>query len=106
MRLPIRLSSVAGVGLAVAILAMLTVVAVPSAHAQTFKLLYSFTGSTDGSTPFADVIMDKAGNLYGTTAFGGTSAIGTVYKLTKSGKESVLYSFTGAADGGSPSRAW
>jgi uncharacterized repeat protein (TIGR03803 family) len=42
------------------------------------------------------------GNLYGTTSEGGGSGAGTVFKLDATGKESVLYSFTGGADGGSP----
>jgi uncharacterized repeat protein (TIGR03803 family) len=46
---------------------------------------------------------DAAGNLYGTTGGGGASGQGTVYKLSPSGKEKVLYAFTGGADGGSPS---
>ena len=65
-------------------------------------VLYSFTGGADGSYPYAGVIRDSAGNLYGTTSAGGTSGAGVVYKLNTSGQETVLYSFTGGADGGSP----
>ena len=65
-------------------------------------VLYSFTGGTDGGNPFAGVIRDSAGSLYGTTAGGGASGWGTLYKLNPSGQETVLYSFTGAADGGQP----
>jgi uncharacterized repeat protein (TIGR03803 family) len=74
----------------------------PSAHAQTFKSLYSFAGSPDGATPYGAVIKDTSGNLYGTTLAGGSSGFGTVYKLSASGQESVLYSFTGGADGSKP----
>jgi len=99
----IRSLSAAGVALALAILAVLMVVAVPSAQAQTFTLLYSFTGSPDGATPYGGVIMDKSGTLYGTTTFGGADSAGTVYKMSKSGKkETVLYSFTGGSDGSEP----
>ena len=77
-------------------------------------MLYSFTGGTDGKQPFADLTFDGAGNLYGTTAYGGSFGVncgspgcGVVFKLTpnKDGNwtESVLYSFTGGADGKSPS---
>ena len=64
-------------------------------------VLYTFTGGTDGKWPFAGVIRDSAGNLYGTTGAGGTAGNGTVYKLDASGQEAVLYSFTGA-DGSGP----
>jgi len=101
MRFAIRSHSATGVALALTILAVLTMLAAPSAQAQTFKSLYSFTGSPDGATPYGDVIMDKSGTLYGTTTFGGTSSSGTVYKLSK-GKETVLYSFTGSTDGSEP----
>jgi len=71
-------------------------------------VLYSFTGGTDGEYPFADLIRDAAGSLYGTTWGGGTSracyggGCGTVFKLDATGKETVLYSFTGGADGANP----
>ena len=74
----------------------------PSAWAQTFKSLYSFTGSPDGAAPYGALIKDKLGNLYGTTTAGGSFGSGTVYKLSMSGKETVLYSFTGGADGSEP----
>jgi uncharacterized repeat protein (TIGR03803 family) len=67
-------------------------------------VLYSFTGGADGSEPFAGLVRDAAGNLYGTTASGGTSPFGNgvVFKLDTTGKETVLYTFTGGADGGEP----
>jgi uncharacterized repeat protein (TIGR03803 family) len=66
-------------------------------------VLHSFTGGADGGYPQAGVIRDSAGNLYGTTANGGPANAGVVYKLDPTGHETVLYSFTGGADGGSPS---
>jgi uncharacterized repeat protein (TIGR03803 family) len=66
-------------------------------------VLYSFTGGADGGGPMAGVILDSAGNLYGTTASGGASSNGVVFKLDTSGTETVLHSFTGGADGGGPS---
>src|ERR1022692_4939538 len=65
-------------------------------------VLHSFTGGADGGTPYAGVIGDSAGNLYGTTYQGGTANVGVVYKLDTTGHETVLYSFTGGADGGGP----
>ncbi len=48
------------------------------------------------------MIQASDGNFYGTTYGGGPSNAGTVFKITPSGVESVLYSFTGGNDGGSP----
>jgi uncharacterized repeat protein (TIGR03803 family) len=66
-------------------------------------VLYSFTGGfTDGADPKARLILDSAGNLYGTTFEGGSSDNGTVFKLDTTNTETVLYSFTGGSDGGNP----
>jgi uncharacterized repeat protein (TIGR03803 family) len=45
-----------------------------------------------GSYPHGGVILDKAGNLYGTTTDGGNNS-GTVFKISKSGKQTILYKF-------------
>ncbi len=68
----------------------------------TETILYSFKGGNDGSAPEAGVIMDKSGNLYGTTATGGPFGGGTVYKLNPNGNETVLYAFRGGSDGSWP----
>jgi len=65
-------------------------------------VLYSFTGGADGGSPYAGVILDSAGNLYGTTSGGGAAGAGVVYKVDTTGHQTVLYSFTGGADGGNP----
>ncbi len=66
-------------------------------------VLYTFRGgSTDGANPGHNVVLDPAGNLYGVTCHGGVANQGVVYKLTPSGAESILHSFTGGADGGFP----
>jgi uncharacterized repeat protein (TIGR03803 family) len=65
-------------------------------------VLYSFTGATDGNSPFAGLLRGRWGNLYGTTNSGGTHGDGVVFKLSPSGTETVLYSFRGGADGRLP----
>jgi uncharacterized repeat protein (TIGR03803 family) len=76
---------------------------------QTFTTIYSFSGSPDGATPgIGALLADAEGALYGTTANGGASGKGTVFKLTPPGwgrtawTESILWSFTGGSDGASP----
>jgi uncharacterized repeat protein (TIGR03803 family) len=65
-------------------------------------VLYNFKGGTDGGYPFADLVRDKAGNLYGTTSGGYGTNNGTVFKVDPQGKETVIYRFTGGADGANP----
>lgn len=65
-------------------------------------VLYSFTGGVDGANPAGGVIGDSAGNLYGTAVGGGTHGFGVVYKVDATRHQSVLYNFTGAADGANP----
>jgi len=97
------LRPVASGALPLAILFFLpAILATQSARAQSFKVLYSFTNGTDGGQPYASLVRDTAGNLYGTTAVGGASNFGTVFKVDKTGKETVLYSFSGGADGANP----
>jgi uncharacterized repeat protein (TIGR03803 family) len=82
-------------------------------HGTVFKLdptgtetvLYSFAGGTDGANPYASLVQDPAGNLYGTTQRGGASGQGTVFKVDTAGTETVLYTFTGGSDGGVPDGA-
>jgi uncharacterized repeat protein (TIGR03803 family) len=78
------------------------VLAPQSAQAQTETVLYSFKNRADGIYPSAGLIRDAAGNLYGTTYYGGAFGAGTVFKLSKHGK-TILYSFHGKADGALPS---
>src|SRR5271170_4832116 len=77
--------------------------------ASKYKVLYSFTGGSDGSWPQAALILDTAGNLYGTTILGGAFGDGVVFELMKNSDgtwtESVLYSFAGGTDGVTPSSA-
>jgi len=66
-----------------------------------FTVLYAFSGGGDGSLPNGGLILDSAGNLYGTTNEGGLGA-GVIYKLDPSGQETVLYSFPGGVYGANP----
>jgi uncharacterized repeat protein (TIGR03803 family) len=66
-------------------------------------ILHTFKGgSSDGTSPAGRTVLDHAGSLYGTTFRGGTNDQGVVYKLSATGQETVLHSFTGGADGGLP----
>jgi uncharacterized repeat protein (TIGR03803 family) len=76
----------------------------------TETVLHSFLGGKDGNFPNASLIMDRRGNLFGTTELGGglsncydeNEGCGTVFEVTRDGKEKVLYAFTGGSDGGNP----
>lgn len=82
----------------------------PATSAQTFTVLYSFTGGADGSGPSEGLVLDSTGNLYGTTQNGGTgrcvqdfvSGCGTVFRVNNQGTETVLHSFQGGSDGEYP----
>ncbi len=87
--------------LALAFLLFSGAVPTQSAQAQTFTVLYSFPWS-NGANPYAGLVRDAAGNLYGTTFQGGASSNGTVFKVDSAGNETVLHSFTGGLDGGTP----
>jgi len=98
MRLP-----AARAALALAAVLLLVVTASQSAQAQTYEVLHRFHhGKADGAFPEAGVVRDAPGNLYGTTRSGGSSDAGVVFKLSPTGKETVLHNFTGGADGGWP----
>jgi uncharacterized repeat protein (TIGR03803 family) len=87
---------------ALAGMVMLAVVATQAAQAQTFTVLHTFIGS-DGVTPYGGLTRDKAGNLYGTTEFGGRRTAGNVFKVDPTGAATVLYTFTGRpGDGKDP----
>ena len=100
---------VAGAGLALAIMLVPAVVAIASAQAQTYSVVYTFAGP-DGAGPDAGLVLDTQGNLYGTTANGGGAlacsggvlghGCGTVFKVDKTGNETVLHRFTKAGGEG------
>src|SRR5437870_819360 len=98
------------------LLAAAVIATAGTAQAQKFKLLYSFQGGSqsDGQNPYAGLIADQNGNLYGTTVFGGIAlpcgedipGCGAVFELSASGSETVLYTFPlikgSAKDGAHP----
>jgi uncharacterized repeat protein (TIGR03803 family) len=105
------------------LLLLMLVAGLTAAQAQTFKVIYSFTGGKDGGQPQTGVTIDRAGNLYGTTVYGGVvpfdcnnapcggnqcqeaEGCGAVFKLTRSGSTwivSPLYQFKGTTDGIGP----
>jgi uncharacterized repeat protein (TIGR03803 family) len=80
-----------------------TVFSITTAGLET--VLHRFIGGPyDGDYPNAGLV-ELNGTLYGTTEFGGTSGYGTIFSITKSGKETVLHSFTGNPDGANPQAA-
>jgi hypothetical protein len=90
------------------ILFALTVLLSPATQAQTFNVLYNFTGGQDGAHPYAGVTMDARGNLYGTADAGGDltcyppHGCGTAYELKHKGSGFVfnpLYTFDVALSG-------
>ncbi len=76
------------------------------------RLLHTFTGGNDGGNPLAGLIIDAAGNLYGTTRGGGTNCLGcgTVFKLAPAGDgtwhETVLYNFCSVANCADGEQPW
>jgi uncharacterized repeat protein (TIGR03803 family) len=80
------------------------------AWGQTFEVLHSFFGRGDGDYPYAGVSLDKAGNIYGTTFYGGFFkaaqcsgwGCGIAFKLNAGGQQTVIYSFKGRGSGVSP----
>jgi uncharacterized repeat protein (TIGR03803 family) len=79
----------------------------PRASAQAFKVLYSFQGSPDGGNPYGTLILDSAGNLYGTTTYGGKFACagggcGVAFEVSGAGREAVLHNFNNGGSGARP----
>jgi uncharacterized repeat protein (TIGR03803 family) len=77
----------------------------PLSFAQTESVLYTFQTGTDGALPYAGLVHDSVGKLYGTTLWGGTYNDGAVFTLDPHHRESVIYSFAGGTDGIAPKAA-
>lgn len=79
------------------------IVCAPALCPWTEVILHSFAGGSDGATPLGNVVFDSQGNLYGTTAYGGTYNGGTVYKGVRSGgtwNVSVIHDFGASSNDG------
>ena len=77
----------------------------PSGGGWTLSTIYNFQGGVDGAVPITELKFDRAGNLYGTTLYGGTTANGNVFRLVRSGSgwsEQSIYSFLGGVNGYAP----
>ncbi len=78
--------------------------------AWTQSVIHSFGSGNDGQLPYSSLLIDSAGNLYGTTAYGGGAtclyqSCGTIYELTPSGQawtETILYNFANREQGSNP----
>jgi uncharacterized repeat protein (TIGR03803 family) len=90
---------------AATVMLVVTLVLASAASASRYNVLYQFRMPKNGQGPSGNLIMDAAGNLYGTTQSGGADGFGTVFRLKPnpdgSWSESVLHSFT-ETDGASP----
>lgn len=89
-------------GTSLLILVAVTFCLAPNVSAQSFSVLHTFTGGTDGDYPYGGVILDSAGNLYGTTQVGGTQCCGTVFRINVHGNKTVLHNFSSPPDGNDP----
>ena len=96
-----------------AVAVALTLIAIPSAQAQTFQVLHNFTGTLDGAYPWFGLAVDAGGHLYGTTRHGANpgcsdltgNGCGTVFRLARKNSNwifTTLYAFQGGDDGGQP----
>ena len=92
----------AGAALALVLIPVLGLRTAQSAQTLKLTVLYNFSGSSDGGDPYATLIRDSAGNLYSTADYGGTAFAGVVFKVAPNGVETVLYNFSGGADGAQP----
>ena len=89
-----------GIAILVVIVGMTAV-----AHAQSYSVIYNFTGGQDGAYPSAGLTIDNGGNIYGTALAGGTAGFGAVFSLDNEGSGWIvhpLYNFSGGLDGEGP----
>lgn len=99
-------------GPAMNLLCVLMAIAVQPAQSQTFSILHTFTGGSDGGAPTGTLALDRGGHIYGTTSQGGNPdpvcdfvSCGTAFELSERNSHwtlTTLYSFFGRGDGGTP----
>ncbi|HEY1612739.1 MAG TPA: choice-of-anchor tandem repeat GloVer-containing protein [Rhizomicrobium sp.] len=66
-------------------------------------IIHKFAGyPADGAVPSSALVLDKAGNIFGTTSIGGSANFGSLFKIAPDGSESLLYSFQNGTDGENP----
>jgi len=65
-------------------------------------LLHVFDSAGDGAFPYGSLVRDAAGNIFGVTMQGGVYGPGVVFKLDANSNETIIHSFGGSGDGGSP----
>jgi uncharacterized repeat protein (TIGR03803 family) len=65
-------------------------------------VLWSFGSGTDSNTPYGSLVQGTDGNFYGMTYEGGVNSYGTIFKITPSGTETMLWSFGAGSDGNEP----
>src|SRR4030088_963869 len=88
---------------AVATIALCALTVSIAAAQDSFTVVHAFDVGIDGKRPQTALIQATDGNFYGSTAQGGLYGDGTIYRLTPDGTETVLHSFSDAADGTYPS---
>ncbi len=93
--------------IAVAVLSI--IFAASTVQAQTYNVIYNFSGCADGYSPTSTLLMDGSGSLYGTTEYGGSACgaqgKGVVFRVKRAGSgwvEAPIHTFTGLDDGTAP----
>src|SRR5215469_15856420 len=92
-------------GRVLTVVTAVTMVASVAVASSAPQIIYNFAGGNDGEYLDTDLVIDSAGNIYGTSVQGGDFDSGTVWELSPSGSgwtHTVLYSFMGGTDGGEP----
>ena len=87
-------------------LVVIAALATPAVHAQTYTVIHTFTGGSDGGQPYSGLTMGPGGKFYGVTSSGGIGGYGVVYRLAHVGSGwtfTPLYHFKGGNDGAYPS---